>query len=318
MNAIVSLQQSLSARKDEIAKALPGHITVDKFIRTAQTAIVSTRNIEKAKPGPLLQAISKAAADGLILDGREAALVIDYQGDAQYRPMMRGLLKLAYNSGRVKSISVQIACENDDFEYILGDEEKIIHKINFKSPRGACIAVYAIATLDGGEVMREVMTVDQVNAIRDRSDAWRAHKAGKIKSTPWSTDWEEMARKTVFRRLSKYLPSSTDKEGMDRSNRLQQAAERIDEDYTFAEEVVSAPQLEAPRVRASDRLRGKGPTGAARVEALTDSEFNVDRSDENPNVGKITDHDPDTGEVSEDIDDSLGANDGPKPGRDEF
>ena len=304
-NAITTLQSQLSARKDEIAKALPGHITVDKFIRTAQTAIVSTRNIEKAKPGPLLQAISKAAADGLILDGREAALVIDYNGDAQYRPMMRGLLKLAYNSGRVKSISVQIACENDDFEYVLGDDERINHKINFKSPRGTPIAVYAIATLDGGEVMREVMTVDQVNGIRDRSDAYRAFKANKIKSTPWSTDWEEMARKTVFRRLSKYLPSSTDKEG-----RLVQAAERIDEEYTFAEEVVAAPQIEAPkRVRASDRLKAEPkPSGAARIDALTDAELNEDRSAENPNVGQYVDHDPETGE----IDDSLATNDGPR------
>lgn len=296
-NAIVSLQQSLSARKDEIAKALPGHITVDKFIRTAQTAIVSTRNIEKAKPGPLLQAISKAAADGLILDGREAALVIDYNGDAQYRPMMRGLLKLAYNSGRVKSISVQIACENDNFEYVLGDDERINHKINFKTPRGAPIAVYAIATLDGGEVMREVMTVDQVNGIRDRSDAYRAFKAGKIKSTPWSTDWEEMARKTVFRRLSKYLPSSVDKEGKDR---LTSAAERIDEEYTFAEEVAAPPQIEAPkRVRASDRLKA------------THSEAEVTKDDPHPSTvdphyGGEVDHDPETGE----IDDSLAATEG--------
>jgi len=289
-NAIVSLQQSLSARKDEIAKALPGHITVDKFIRTAQTAIVSTRNIEKAKPGPLLQAISKAAADGLILDGREAALVIDYNGDAQYRPMMRGLLKLAYNSGRVKSISVQIACENDDFEYVLGDDERINHKINFKSPRGTPIAVYAIATLDGGEVMREVMTVDQVNGIRDRSDAYRAFKANKIKSTPWSTDWEEMARKTVFRRLSKYLPSSTDKEG-----RLVQAAERIDEEYTFAEEVAPAPQIEAPkRVRASDRLKAE-PKPAVEMD-----EPKFDKGDKG---NSEPEHDPETGE----IDDSLAA-----------
>lgn len=253
MNQIVTLQHQLSARQDEIAKALPGHITVEKFIRTAQTAIVSTRNIEKAKPGPLLQAISKAAADGLILDGREAALVIDYNGEAQYRPMMRGLLKLAYNSVRVKSISVQIACENDEFEYVLGDDERINHRINFKTARGSVVAVYAIATLDGGEVMREVMTVDQVNAIRDRSDAYRAFKANKIKSTPWSTDWEEMARKTVFRRLSKYLPSSTDKE-----DRLHQAVERIDEEYTYAQEVVDAPQIAAPkRASAAERLKAK-------------------------------------------------------------
>lgn len=312
MNAIVSLQQSLSARKDEIAKALPGHITVDKFIRTAQTAIVSTRNIEKAKPGPLLQAISKAAADGLILDGREAALVIDYNGDAQYRPMMRGLLKLAYNSGRVKSISVQIVCENDDFEYVLGDEERIIHKINFKGERGPVMAVYAVAKLDGGEVMREVMTVDQVNSIRDRSDAYRAFVAKKIKSTPWSTDWEEMARKTVFRRLSKYLPSSTDKEG-----RMVQAAERIDEEYTFAEEVVDAPRIEAPkRVSAAEKLKGakaKEPVKPGQsqrdvTQPMPDHEGTADWEDAD------VAHDPETGE----IDDSLAANDVDAGRGDEF
>lgn len=293
MNQIVTLQQSLSARKDEIAKALPGHITPEKFIRTAQTAIVSTRNIEKAKPGPLLQAISKAAADGLILDGREAALVIDYNGDAQYRPMMRGLLKLAYNSGRVKSISVQIACENDDFEYVLGDDERINHKINFGGDRGAPIAVYAIAKLDGGEVMREVMTVAQVNGIRDRSDAYRAFKANKIKSTPWSTDWEEMARKTVFRRLSKYLPSSTDKEG-----RLHQAAERIDEEYTFAEETVAAPQIEAPkRVSAAEKLKAaKADNTAGRAPRNVDgSETTVEVMDANMGF------DPETGEIEPDM-----------------
>src|SRR5690606_25721014 len=116
-NPIATLQKGVADRIEQIGMSLPGHITKEKFLRTAQTAIAMTRNIEKAKPGSLLQAVSKAAADGLILDGREAALVIDYNGAAQYRPMMRGLLKLAYNSGMVKSISVQIVHDGDEFEY---------------------------------------------------------------------------------------------------------------------------------------------------------------------------------------------------------
>ncbi len=208
-----------------MATALPGHISADKFVRTAQTAIALTRNIEKANRHSLIAECTKAAADGLILDGREAALVIDYNGNAQYRPMMRGLLKLAYNSGAVKSVSVQIVCEKDEFEYLAGDEERITHKVDFRGDRGQPFAVYGIAHLTTGEVIREVMTVGQINKIRDRSDAYKAFMAKKIKSTPWSTDWEEMARKTVFRRLSKYLPSSSD--------RFSNAAERIDDDYTL-------------------------------------------------------------------------------------
>lgn len=260
-NPVVALQQRVADRIDQIGMSLPGHITKDKFLRTAQTAIAMTRNIEKAKPASLLQAVSKAAADGLILDGREAALVIDYNGEAQYRPMMRGLLKLAYNSGMVKTISVQIVRDGDVFEYLLGDEEKIIHKIDFKSKRGDPYAVYAVATLTDGAIMREVMTVDQVNAIRDRSDAWKAFKANKIKSTPWSTDWEEMARKTVFRRLSKYLPSSTDRDT------LHQAVERIDEDYTIDAEVNDTPAPAPTKTRGGAAAALKDITPVQQPEA---------------------------------------------------
>jgi recombination protein RecT len=254
------MQQGIQARQQEIAKALPGHITADKFIRTAMTAVALTRNIEKANAGSLLAACSKAAADGLILDGREAALVVDYNGDVQYRPMMRGLLKLAYNSGQISKISVQIVCQADEFEYILGDDERIVHKVNMRQPRGEAYAVYATATLKDGAVIREVMTTEQINKIMARSDAYKAFKAGKIKSTPWSTDWEEMARKTVFRRLSKYLPSSSDRDT------LHSAAERLDDEFTFdpsIEDDTPAPAPAKKRGGAAAALKDITPPPAA-------------------------------------------------------
>ncbi len=223
------LKQEVARMRDEFGKALPGHISADKFVRTIQTAISLTRNIEKVKdPQSLLAACTKAAADGLILDGREAALVVDFNGDVQYRPMMRGLLKLAYNSGALKSLVVEPVRENDVFVFSpTNANEPIKHEIDLKKPRGEAYAFYAKAELKDGGIVFEVMTKEDVHRIRDRSDAWKAFKANKIKSTPWSTDEMEMARKTVFRRLSKYLPSSSDRDT------LHQAAERIDEDYTF-------------------------------------------------------------------------------------
>ena len=228
-NPVALMKADLGKMHGEFAKALPGHITADKFVRTAQTAIALTRNIEKVKnPQSLLSACSKAAADGLILDGREAALVIDYNGDVQYRPMMRGLLKLAWQSGEVKGIVVEIVRKGDIFRHSPTNlAEPIKHEINHEVERGEPYVVYAFAELKDGGIVHEVMSVSDVNAIRDRSDAYRAFKAGKIKSTPWHTDWSEMARKTVFRRLSKYLPSSSDRDA------FRQAVERIDDDYSF-------------------------------------------------------------------------------------
>lgn len=285
---IVAAKTDLAKNADEITKGLPGHITKDRFIRTAQTAISMTRNIEKLKnTRSLMLACSKAAADGLILDGREAALVIDHNGDAQYRPMMRGLLKLAYNSGQIRSLVVEVARKGDPFRYSPTDTDKPIqHEVNLEGERGEIFAVYAFAVLRDGGIVFDVMATADVNRIRDRSDAYKAFKAGKIKSTPWSTDWSEMARKTVFRRLSKYLPSSTE---------LEQAVERIDEDYTFEAEAEPDGTISTPkpatkeRGGAAARLKDITPTKAApKPEPKPETE-----------VEDFVDHDPDTGEILE-------------------
>jgi recombination protein RecT len=289
----LTLRDHLAKMQPEFAKALPGHIPADKFVRTAQTAIALTRNIDKVRnPQSLLAACTKAAADGLILDGREAALVVDHNGDVQYRPMMRGLLKLAYNSGMVSFISVQPVCINDVFSHRPSDPKPINHEIDYKQPRGDVYLVYAISTLKDGAIVHEVMTVAAINRIRDRSDAYRAFKANKIKSTPWHTDWEEMARKTVFRRLSKYLPSSSDRDA------LHQAAERIDEDYSIQ---IDAEPVTEPQARTQPERKKRGGAAAAlkdvtpKKEAKPEPE-NRDGDDYDPETGEIIDYDgPDQG-----------------------
>jgi recombination protein RecT len=286
-----TLRDHLVTMTPEFGKALPGHITAEKFVRTAQTAIALTRNIEKVKdPQSLLAACTKAATDGLILDGREAALVVDYNGDVQYRPMMRGLLKLAYNSGEIKSIVVEVARDGDDFEYEpTRYEQPIVHKINLKGQRGDPFAVYAMAVLKDGGIAHEVMTVQDVNRIRDRSDAFKAFKANKIKSTPWDSDWSEMARKTVFRRLSKYLPSSSDRTA------FQSAVERIDEDYTF--DIDHDP---VPDTRQDQPPRKKRGGAAAALKDVTPKEQPKSagrKEQEHPADDHGQPYDPETGEV---------------------
>lgn len=279
-----ALKENLAKMQGEFGKALPGHITPEKFVRTAQTAIALTRNIDKVKnPASLLAACSKAASDGLILDGREAALVVDYNGDVQYRPMMRGLLKLAYNSGEIKSLVVETVREADEFIYSPTHAvEPITHKIDLRQPRGETYAVYAKAELKDGGIVFEVMTTEDVNRIRDRSDAWKAFKAQKIKSTPWSTDWSEMARKTVFRRLSKYLPSSTDRD------RFHQAAERIDDDYTFE---IDAEATDTPAPDQPGKKKRGGAAAALKDVTPKPAQAAQQEPPHDPETGEIIDQD---------------------------
>lgn len=287
----VTLRDHVARMQTEFAKALPGHITAEKFVRTAQTAIALTRNIDKVRnPQSLLAACTKAAADGLILDGREAALVVDYNGDVQYRPMMRGLLKLAYNSGAIKGIVVEIVRKGDVFRHSPTNlAQPIHHEINHEAERGEPHTVYALAEMKDGGIVHEVMSVADVNRIRDRSDAWRAFIAKKIKSTPWATDWSEMARKTVFRRLSKYIPSSSDRDA------LHQAAERIDDDYDFEAtnggETVPADPLPTSKKRGGAAAALKDVTPKKAEQAKPEPER--DQSDEpyDHETGEILDYD---------------------------
>jgi recombination protein RecT len=189
----------------EFAAALPPQIPVEKFIRTTLTAVQMNPDLLQADRRSLLGACMKAAQDGLLLDGREAAPVIFNTKDGkkvQYMPMVGGILKKIRNSGELASISAQVAYDKDHFEYELGDNENIVHKPFLGDDRGKPIAVYAVAKTKDGAIYREVMSVADVEKVRASS------KAGKF--GPWVEWWDEMAKKTVIRRMAKRLPSSAD------------------------------------------------------------------------------------------------------------
>jgi recombination protein RecT len=202
-NAITPIQQVRSviespAMRSEIQKALPPHVTVDRFVRITLTAIQGSPDLLNQDRQSLYGACMKCAQAGLIPDGREAALV-PFKGKVQFMPMVEGLMKQVRNSGEIANISVQIVKENDEFDYELGDNERIVHKPALKG-RGEIIGAYSIVTLKNGEKSREWMDIEELLAIRDRG----------AKNGPWVTDPGEMCRKTVFRRHYKRLPKSTD------------------------------------------------------------------------------------------------------------
>ena len=197
---VEAVRLTLVKMQPEFAAALPPQIPAERFVRTVMTAVQLEPKLLWADRKSLLSSCMRAAQDGLMLDGREAALVT-YGDKVQYLPMVGGILKKLRQSGQLLSISANVVYEKDEFDYELGDEERIKHK-PFLGDRGRPIAVYAVARTTEGGIYREVMSVGEVESIRNRS---RAGKDG-----PWKTNWSEMARKTVIRRICKRLPSSSD------------------------------------------------------------------------------------------------------------
>jgi recombination protein RecT len=206
----------------EFKAALPQQIPAERFVRTTLTAIQMNPDLMHADRKSLLGACMKAAQDGLMLDGREAAAVIFRTKDGpkvQYMPMLGGVLKKLRNSGDLSTISANVVYEKDEFDYELGDNERIYHKPVLCADRGRPIAVYAICRTKDDAIYREVMSVDEVERVRAAS---RARDSG-----PWVQWWSEMARKTVIRRLAKRLPSSAD---------IDQVLEHDNEQFEFRQE----------------------------------------------------------------------------------
>lgn len=200
-----AMKSTINKMSGEFKAALPPQIPVDKFIRTTLTAISMNPGLLQADRKSLLGSAMKAAQDGLLLDGREAAPVLFNTKSGpivQYMPMVGGILKKMRNSGEIASIGAHVVYDKDLFEYELGDDERIVHKPHLGTERGQPIAVYAIAKTKDGAIYREVMSVADVEKVRAAS---RAANNG-----PWVNWWDEMARKTVIRRIAKRLPSSAD------------------------------------------------------------------------------------------------------------
>lgn len=200
-----TVSEMMEKSKATIAQALPRHLTPERVMRVALTELRTNQRLLECEPASLMGAIVKSAQLGLEVGsalgqaylvpyGREATLVVGY----------RGFIALARRSGEIQSITARVVHSEDVFELEYGLDEKLRHIPSTAEDPGPITHVYAVARLKDGGIQYEVMTVGEIEAIRRRS---RAANNG-----PWITDYAEMCRKTVVRRLFKYLPVSIELE----------------------------------------------------------------------------------------------------------
>jgi len=194
---IRSLLQS-DAVKQQLALALPATLTPERMTRVALTTVLRTPALGNCRPESLLNALMTCAQAGLEPDGRNAHLV-PYGDQVQAIFDWTGLVRLAGKNG-VKNIAPALACANDTFVWKrTANGLEFVHEVDWRKPRGDWFAAYVVwNNPDGGDFDGEVMTRDEVLAIKKRS---RAGGNG-----PWVTDEAEMAKKTVIRRASKRWP----------------------------------------------------------------------------------------------------------------
>ena len=199
----------IKALEPEIARALPSVITPERFTRMALNALNNTPKLAECTQMSFLGALMNAAQLGLEPNtplGQAYLIPCKNKGvlECQFQIGYKGLLDLVYRNDMVQTVQAQVVYENDEFHYCLGLNGELNHVPTLKE-RGKPIAFYALFKLDNGGYGFEVMSKQDMDTF-----AQKYSKGISSSYSPWNTNYEDMAKKTVIKRVLKYAPQKTD------------------------------------------------------------------------------------------------------------
>lgn len=190
------------------AEALPKFCTPERWWRAVLTAINKTPKLKDCTPESVMGCFLEVAQTGLQIGGALGeAYLIPFADRRNNRTLCtvvygwKGLIKLCYNGGSLKSITCDVVHERDVFEHERGTSPRLRHVPCPDDDPGPIIASYAVAHLAEGGVDFEILWPRDIKKIRAVS---------RSTSGPWF-DWEEqMWKKSALRRLQNRLPKSSD------------------------------------------------------------------------------------------------------------
>ena len=272
-------QAKMGALKAALEKSLPNikdvaarHLTPERLVKVVLGAASRNPMILDCTPLSVVKAVLQAAELGLEPGSSLGEFwLVPFknnktgQREAQGIPGYRGLISLARRTGEISNLYAEAVYDGDHFDVELGLEPRMVHKPDYDNEKREdpkhLRFVYAVARFKDGSYQFTVLSRGQIEALRRRSKA--------ADSGPWVTDYEEMAKKTAIRRLSKYLPMSVE---MAKALELQARAEAgtYDEPVILDGDVVddAAPTQPAPTKRGSSALKAAlQPEGAAPAPA---------------------------------------------------
>lgn len=232
-------------RQQALTEMLGKTFTPERITRVAVNAIAGSESLQKCSPESLLKAIYRSAELGLEPGGALGhAYLVPYKGQATLQIGFKGFIELMLRAGHVSGVRCVIVHQNDEFTYSEGLRTTVDHKPNWKNP-GPWVAVYCVIERKDGSFGFGIMSRDKVMAVKARSAAVKSGMA-----TPWDTDEEEMAKKTVLKRTVKY-------ERMD-SEKFAEAIDADNEDFVDGEILSSASTPALPSSTESVKARIKG------------------------------------------------------------
>lgn len=276
--------------KSEIARALPRHLNPDRMCRIALTEFRKNPKLAECDPRSVFAAIIIASQLGLEPGVLGQAYLIPYKNECQLIPGYQGLIDLVRRSGMVQRIEAHVVRHGEKFTYKSGLHTVLEHEPMLEGTPGAPRLAYAVAEFREGGYHVEVMTQDQIETIRNRSQGYiNAKKYNK--PSPWETDTEEMWRKTVLRRICKYLPKSPE---IATALSLDDAAAQGRQAITVQDAIEGTWQAPVLEVTTQDEsLAAKSADNLEKIkENYAPVQVPVPTGDKNPEIEVLKDNEP--------------------------
>lgn len=193
-----SWSEMLDGRLVSIEDALPKDLNKTRFVQNALTVVQENKDIQKFPQEQILAGLVKGAVLGLDFMNHEAYLV-GYGSQLQFQLSYRGAVKLAkkYSIEPIKGVHADVVRDGDVFNYEVKDNKTVINFKPIPFNNGEVIGAYAYVEFENGDIVAELMNIDELNAVQKSS---KMGNGGAWKSYP-----NEMRKKSVIKRLMKHI-----------------------------------------------------------------------------------------------------------------
>lgn len=272
---ILSKTTYLYKRKDLLGAGIPGHMTVEREIRTATVMLMQSKDLQAATPDSFYTAVSIAVNSGVGLGSGKGYLVA-YKGKCSYVPGWKGLVDLVSRTGR-GTVWTGVVHKGDDFDYALGDSPFCRHRPGDNEDHKDITHYYAIGRVKGSEwPIIAVWSVAKVGKhLKQYNKVGAGHYAHKDEN-----NMEMYGRKVVLLQVLKYMPQSQDLENAIAADTAAETNKSltIDGNFMFVNEDDDAP--DTSEVQQDSKPAQPRPTTSTRKAVHDDAPIDIPGDDE--------------------------------------
>lgn len=200
----VRFDEYLTDKLIGIENALPKDFNKERFVQNCLALRNDNEAIKKANPKDVVAGLLKGAYMGLDFFNKECYL-IPYGGKLNFQTDYKGEIKFtkAFSTRPIKDIYAKVVRQGDDFEETIVNGVPSINFSPLPFNGGDIVGAFAICLFNDGGMIYETMSIQDIQAVRNNYSKAK-------NSDAWKNSFDEMAKKTVLRRLTKHIDKNVD------------------------------------------------------------------------------------------------------------